>query len=90
MVGAPWTFVTSARRTLTPAPAVDEHRAQNRERARAQPGGARVADGRRLEQEALSSGSESKIGAGDRTRTGDPLLGRQMLYQLSYPRSTRI
>ncbi len=27
-----------------------------------------------------------KIGAGDRVRTGDHLLGRQRLYQLSYTR----
>ena len=29
-------------------------------------------------------------GAGDRTRTGDVLLGRQSLYQLSYSRMLRI
>ena len=28
-----------------------------------------------------------QIGAGDGTRTRDPLLGKQMLYQLSYSRS---
>jgi hypothetical protein len=27
------------------------------------------------------------IGAGDETRTRDSLLGRQVLYQLSYPRA---
>src|SRR5437879_13225359 len=30
---------------------------------------------------------ESKLGAGDETRTRDPQLGRLMLYQLSYTRS---
>ena len=28
--------------------------------------------------------SPLRLGAADRIRTGDPLLGRQMLYQLSY------
>ena len=32
---------------------------------------------------------ESKLGAGDETRTRDPQLGRLMLYQLSYTRPTK-
>ena len=31
---------------------------------------------------------QSRIGAGDETRTRDPQLGRLMLYQLSYTRPT--
>lgn len=30
----------------------------------------------------------ARIGAGDRSRTDDILLGRQMLYQLSYTRAS--
>ena len=30
-----------------------------------------------------------RLGAGNGTRTRDPLLGKQMLYQLSYSRSVR-
>ena len=35
------------------------------------------------------SGSDSSTKAGDRTRTGDPQLGKLMLYQLSYARNGR-
>jgi hypothetical protein len=35
-------------------------------------------------------GRFANIGAGDETRTRDPQLGRLMLYQLSYTRSTSL
>ena len=36
----------------------------------------------------LTINRESNIGAGDEIRTRDPQLGRLMLYQLSYTRSS--
>ena len=38
----------------------------------------------------MSCGYVGFRGAGDETRTRDSLLGRQVLYQLSYPRNAQI
>src|SRR5581483_5735641 len=41
----------------------------------------------RREARQWRASQSTEVGAGDRIRTGDPLLGKQMLCQLSYSRS---